>query len=175
MSTPLTDRINLLTSQANAATGGSDTTLSDAIETLIAGYGGGLPIGIKAITSGVATIESQVSNFTITTNLGYVPDYFLIRIDADDWDKIPFGTVVEEAFIRNEYPNMPNWPNGRYFFLYSAKNATSGNNLQGQYTSALSIATENTFTVQKGGTDWYPNDTDGNPIKYRWVAIKVDE
>lgn len=40
MSTPLTDRINLLTSQANAATGASDTTLSDAIETLIAGYGG---------------------------------------------------------------------------------------------------------------------------------------
>lgn len=41
MSTPLTDRITALTSQANATTGASDTTLTDAIETLIAGYGGG--------------------------------------------------------------------------------------------------------------------------------------
>lgn len=41
MSTPLTDRINLLTSQANAVTGASDTTLSDAVNTLIEGYGGG--------------------------------------------------------------------------------------------------------------------------------------
>ena len=41
MSTPLTDRINSLTSRANAATGASDTTLSDAVETLIDGYGQG--------------------------------------------------------------------------------------------------------------------------------------
>ena len=39
MSTPLTDRITALTSQANAATGASDTTLSDAVGTLIAGFG----------------------------------------------------------------------------------------------------------------------------------------
>ena len=39
MSTPLTDRINALTSQANAVTGASDTTLSDAVGTLIAGFG----------------------------------------------------------------------------------------------------------------------------------------
>ncbi len=44
MSTPLTDRINSLTSQANAATGASDTTLSDAISSLIEGYGSTSPI-----------------------------------------------------------------------------------------------------------------------------------
>jgi len=43
MSTPLTDRINSLTSLANAVTGESDTTLSDAVETLVAGYGGSSP------------------------------------------------------------------------------------------------------------------------------------
>lgn len=39
MSTPLTDRITALTGQANATTGASDTTLTDAVGTLISGYG----------------------------------------------------------------------------------------------------------------------------------------
>lgn len=41
MSTPLTDGINALTAYANEVTGASDTTLSDAVETLIAGFGKG--------------------------------------------------------------------------------------------------------------------------------------
>lgn len=39
--TPLTDAINALTTYANETTGQSDTTLSDAVETLVSGYGGG--------------------------------------------------------------------------------------------------------------------------------------
>ena len=38
MSTPLTDRIEALTSQANAVTGASDTALADAVGRLIDGY-----------------------------------------------------------------------------------------------------------------------------------------
>lgn len=41
MSTPLTDRITALTASANAKTGASDTTLTDAVGRLIAGFGGG--------------------------------------------------------------------------------------------------------------------------------------
>lgn len=41
MSTPLTDRINALTAYSNNKTGASDTTLSDAVTRLVAGYGGG--------------------------------------------------------------------------------------------------------------------------------------
>ncbi len=52
MSTPLTDRIEALTAQANAVTGASDTTLTDAVGTLIAGYGSG---GIDV------TITSEIS------------------------------------------------------------------------------------------------------------------
>ena len=39
MATPLTDSINALTAYANEVTGGSDTTLSDAVHTLASGYG----------------------------------------------------------------------------------------------------------------------------------------
>lgn len=41
MATPLTDAINALTTYANSVTGASDTTLSDAVDSLVAGYGGG--------------------------------------------------------------------------------------------------------------------------------------
>lgn len=41
MAQPLTDAINALTTYANSVTGASDTTLSDAVDTLAAGYGGG--------------------------------------------------------------------------------------------------------------------------------------
>lgn len=41
MATPLTDGINALTTYANEVTGASDTTLSDAVGTLVAGYGQG--------------------------------------------------------------------------------------------------------------------------------------
>lgn len=41
MATPLTDSINALTQYANEITGKSDTTLSDAVGSLVEGYGGG--------------------------------------------------------------------------------------------------------------------------------------
>ena len=71
--TPLTDAINALTQYANETTGASDTTLSDAVGTLVAGYGGGgsgwttdgiasktEPNGAITISSAVATIQPRV-------------------------------------------------------------------------------------------------------------------
>ena len=60
MSTPLTDGINALTQYANETTGKQDATLSDAVGSLVEGYGGGsvdVPIEeitIKTSTSGNA-------------------------------------------------------------------------------------------------------------------------
>ena len=56
MATPLTDRINSLTSQANAVTEASDTNLSDAVNTLIAGYGGGAGSVIDNLLEVVSSI-----------------------------------------------------------------------------------------------------------------------
>lgn len=44
MSTPLTDRITALTALVNTVTGASDTTLTDAVGTLIDGYGVGIDV-----------------------------------------------------------------------------------------------------------------------------------
>ena len=49
MATPLTDSINALTAYANEVTGESNQTLSDAVESLVAGYGGGSSPTTKAV------------------------------------------------------------------------------------------------------------------------------
>lgn len=64
--TPLTDAIEALTTYSNTVTGASDTTLSEAVATLAAGYGGGG--GIESV-HGTATIT--LPNTMITHNAGY--------------------------------------------------------------------------------------------------------
>ena len=65
--TPLTDAINALTRYANETTGASDTTLSDAVGTLVAGYGGGAggisidEIATNTAPSGAITLGSGVT------------------------------------------------------------------------------------------------------------------
>lgn len=64
--TPLTDAINALTRYANETTGASDTTLSDAVGTLVAGYGGGGGwttdgIATNSEPNGVITLGSSVT------------------------------------------------------------------------------------------------------------------
>lgn len=66
--TPLTDSIEALTTYANQVTGASDTNLSDAVYTLVQGYGGGgeSPFAINEIVVG----ENSV------TNMKAAHDYF---------------------------------------------------------------------------------------------------
>ena len=67
MGKPLTDSINALTAYANEVTGASDTTLSDAVKTLVAGYGGytlediaeGAITGIEEATIKSVTVEAS--------------------------------------------------------------------------------------------------------------------
>ena len=68
--TPLTDAINALTQYANETTGASDTNLSDAVGTLVAGYGGGggASVGTHSVELGQYT-PSSTGNFTIVTDL----------------------------------------------------------------------------------------------------------
>ena len=71
--TPLTDAINALTTYANETTGASDTTLSDAVGTLVAGYGGGGGSGeeyaqFKATPSETAlSFQYDAGSFTLGT------------------------------------------------------------------------------------------------------------
>lgn len=77
MSQPLTDAINALTTYANSVTGASDTTLSDAVDSLVAGYGGGGGIDIADLIrrtqpSGavVATLSAGAAEYGLSYMTG---------------------------------------------------------------------------------------------------------
>ena len=110
MAQPLTDAITALTRYANETTGASDTTLSDAVETLVAGYGQGgggsvsqdaegyivLPVdgGANNVATGSFTLDS---NFSLTATGGQVipnfqmpfqPDVLLWIISKETWENL---------------------------------------------------------------------------------------
>lgn len=80
MSTPLTDSINALTRYANETTGASDTTLSDAVESLVAGYGGGGSSSVQTVTG---TIIGDGTNI-LEIPCAFAPDTIYIYSDLSD-------------------------------------------------------------------------------------------
>ncbi len=71
MAQPLTDAINALTRYANETTGQSDTTLSDAVETLVEGYGhGGGGISIDGFADGTEPSGDVTLTGTSITKYG---------------------------------------------------------------------------------------------------------
>lgn len=69
MATPLTDAINALTTYANETTGASDTNLSDAVGTLVDGYGGGggSGIGVQTAIPNILNMFYALENGTAET------------------------------------------------------------------------------------------------------------
>ena len=86
--TPLTDAINALTTYANETTGQSDTTLSDAVGTLVAGYGGGGGGGpISLLDTLTVSADSRTYNLDLTPYASYdfVFVYGDVTLSAADW------------------------------------------------------------------------------------------
>ena len=74
MATPLTDSINALTTYANEVTGASDTTLSDAVHTLVDGYGqGGGGSGYTLLASGTYIQATNSNKMTIPVDYSGTP------------------------------------------------------------------------------------------------------
>lgn len=97
--TPLTDAINALTTYSNTVTGASDTTLSDAVATLAAGYGGGGGGG-----------PTKLAELSVNGVRGYKVD-----IDAS-WLSYPLIILAPNLTF-----NVSDW-------LYIAADNTSGGN-----------------------------------------------
>lgn len=87
MSQPLTDAINALTTYANSVTGASDTTLSDAVDSLVAGYGGGGGSGMPLLKSETVAANTRYVNIDLTP---YLSNRFVIlvinfELTSTDW------------------------------------------------------------------------------------------
>ena len=130
MSTPLTDGINALTRYANETTGASDTTLSDAVGTLVAGYGHGsdAPLFSIEVAENSYTKVSEVFDY-IVNNL---PDecsngtYILLGVDRAFNVSVP-GTNY--TFVNVFFDNVTGtytlrtagrWYNGSVAYISSA-------------------------------------------------------
>lgn len=66
MATPLTDGINALTQYANETTGKQDTTLSDAVGSLVEGYGGDNKISPESLKKAFEDLGYVFSDYTLT-------------------------------------------------------------------------------------------------------------
>lgn len=194
MATPLTDAINALTTYANTVTGASDTTLSDAVGTLAAGYGGGGG-GVTAAT-GTFTLAS---NFSLTTSaqeipglqLSFVPDLIFIMMERDSfealtaWSSTLFGLLAIRKSIIPPQVTASNvtadTASGTHAFLlyYTASASTASDCgyaidrpsvLSNSYYARYGVNNDGTVSVGRWSS---ASGTKMQKGTYRYFAIKL--
>lgn len=139
--TPLTDAINALTTYANETTGASDTTLSDAVGTLVAGYGGGGGIDVNAFADG--SISGAVE---ITAS--YIRDNFFKELTHITSLSCPNVTQLRAGFASSCYNLMS----------VSCPRATSVQSTQ-QFISCTSLTSVNLPLLAVPGGNMFQNCT----------------
>lgn len=90
-------KLSALLSAANTKTGESDTTLTDAVQTLIDGYGGGGGGGTGAseIASGTFTPSSDSTTQNLAIGKKMAQTDFLIVIYADNGTEVAYDTTYK--------------------------------------------------------------------------------
>lgn len=139
MSTPLTDRIEALTAQANAVTGASDTTLTDAVGRLIGGYENGIDV---TFTDGFPKQGSDA--FT---------NYLFSAVNGE------FGKPYVAILKNANDPNLHHLLLCLAFFKPSASSAVLGGgvrqNVSASGTSYSSIIISSSWDAQASAGDIY--------------------
>ena len=140
MSTPLTDRIEALTAQANAVTGASDATLTDAVGRLCEGYG----------LSGIVTAE-LLQTYKVPTSWenstdGNAPA--ILTAMGYNYNALP----VNEAYLCVVKSNTASDVNYRGEVIYMAKSSSylNGYIVRNNKTVITSAAKNYYFFVSEG-------------------------
>ncbi len=134
MATPLTDAITALTTYANTVTGASDTTLSDAVGTLAAGYGGGG--GITTVASGTFTGNNDTSSvgagrqeFSIGTKMAKTD--FLVQISVPNETEFEYSSNRQFVWLvyvcYSDFGGFDISSNGNKSFVASSYHVNSNN------------------------------------------------
>lgn len=119
MATPLTDGINALTAYANEVTGESNTNLSDAVETLAAGYGNyDIQSIIEKVNIAGDIVYDGVNNRGVSlsfTNITSVKYTNVVNINNE------YGTFLSCAQLKHvDFPKLTSLANSQTTF-YSCK------------------------------------------------------
>ena len=141
--TPLTDAINALTTYANETTGAGDTTLSEAVATLVAGYGQGGGDGasleyIKTVTldSDVNVLQLDISDLTSEYNVIIIQG--TMTFSAQDW-------FYPNYWVGNTRKTMTGYTNKvtTYSGTWSLINSTSNGKIVVAPPNAAFFVTDN--------------------------------
>lgn len=103
MSTPLTDAINALTTYANSVTGESSTTLSDAVDDLVAGYGGGGGSGMPLLKTETIPADTRYVSIELAP---YIDKSFVILVidfELTEADWLYYAINASEPQTANNY------------------------------------------------------------------------
>lgn len=144
--TPLTDAITALTTYVNEVTGASDTSLSGAVGTLVAGYGG------SSMASGTILPSSASTSLTFDTGLSIINGILVVPADN------PYTGVRTQMGIIII-------PSGCYFQAFSFYT-----NLGGTGTIAPTGYTNQTRFTQSGTSVTITGSYDWQTITYVWYA-----
>lgn len=164
------EKIQGLIDSANAKTGAEDSTLTAAVNTLIAGFGsgggGGLPNGISAVSTGTVTYSESQTSMDIDHGLGVKPDAIWVYIPDFTF---PAARAEILGFFWCGYPRR----------VSAAATAESGavamtatTDYTGFVAGGLDVTvTDTSFSAGRNSSAYYYNA--GNT--YRWCAVKFTE
>lgn len=148
MATPLTDRINALTTYSNTVTGENDTTLSDAVAHLIAGYGG----GGSSLASGTVTPQAASTELTFDTGLSTINGVLVYpTVSPFTRTRAQIGIIIIKS--------------GSYFTAISLYTNSGGTGW-----IAPTGYTEQTRLTQSGTTVTIAGNYSWQTIEYAWLA-----
>ena len=158
MSTPLTDSINALTAYANETTGKQDTTLSDAVGSLVEGYGG----GGAGVASGTYIPTEDATAYSIDTGITGFTRFLLVP------HELPYasGVVTQKPFC-SEYVDF-----GQGYCINTHGGASSSTSP----TQVFFCATSHSYApkingtkVERGGSTGYNGQMFAG-VQYDWYA-----
>ena len=141
-------------------------------------YLGENPVGLLVnnpcqTDTGTLTIDSSRAIITVQHNLKAIPDFAMIEIaEPLDANKIPYGSCIFCIYGYIPQINMQVPPYMTYNYIYRHK--TSGNFLSNTFSMNNGQLSATEFQFSRGQNDWPSIDTDGNPIKYRWMVGKLN-
>lgn len=164
--TPLTDAINALTTYSNTVTGASDTTLSDAVATLAAGYGGGAG-AVSLLDTVTVSADTRTFNldFTPYTSYDFLLVYGDVTLSAADWlyfvrnGSSPSGGTYTNQSLAHQYGIVfmrvkPIGENDRYAMPasngFDVSNTVTNNVYIYCYTASHTMLAGSKFTIYGG-------------------------
>lgn len=148
-----------LIDSANATTGAADTTLTGAVNTLIAGFGQGG--GSSGVASGIYmakfTPESDANEISVNHNLGTTDILFAACWAETLGDVVPtFNGSVGKYWAKTDIPvrysASGNTVNFNTYNIYNITNSNASGGVPASITYWDEVVDANTFVFKRGGS-----------------------